>query len=384
MSGFGFQGEGGIVLPSSMLLQRSVQLWEGYSSRGVLFREGHVDNKRVWSSAPVREWRALGLQRRRRARVRAGRKSGGASSVVVCSQGIQAAPVEPPSEQDRNSQGFVRATNGGASQLRLDGDDVRLVSRDVIGDAYPANNSNGAHQGGGTAKLAKVSLRPPAHLPEGTRLDLDTSSTSDSSEDTIKSDESSPSPVEDMEPVGAKNVVAQPILLDKGRKDGNSFERFARARSAGRELAQRNGEAAGLGSAGEEGGYYKPKIGDYVMGTVASGNFSKVDVNIGAKELGHLFRKDVMPLDNSSIREMSWVLRDLPESNGAVDPPQGLRFVHDQEVLNLAVEAPMAVELGTVLTMQVKAITPSGRALLSARSVAREYAWQRVRQVLCP
>lgn len=350
-----------------MLSQRTVQLWEGCSSRTAPFRESHVESKR---SGSLREWKALCVQRRRRVRVSAGPKSGRA---VVRSQGIHAAPVAP---DERSSQGFVRATNGGASQLRLDGDDVRIASRDATGDG---------HEGGETAtpslvtRLARVSLRPPAPLPEGITPDV-SSPTSHTSEDTIPSDPTSPSSAQDVASTGAEEVAALPSLQGKGMQSSTSFERFARARAAGKELVQRNKEAAALGSASEDGVYYKPQTGDYVLGVVASGNFSKLDVDIGAGKLGYLLRKDVMPLDNCSVRAMSWAFPD-----GAVDPPpHGLCFVRDEEALSLAMEAPMAVAVGTVLIMEVKGITPSGRALLSARSVAREYAWQRVRQVPCP
>jgi hypothetical protein len=357
-------------LPASMLSQRSVQLWEGNSVGGFVLRGSHVDKRRGCGWAPLRGWKAVCL-RRGRVRVSAGRSSGRGVSVVVRSQGIQAAPVEP--KQERES---LRASNGGASQLRLDGDDVRVSSRDGAGDG-----ASGVNPG---SRLPRVELRTPAPLPEGSRLESDASSSSAGSEDAIGSDGAS-SAARDVELAGAKDGVAQPVLQDKGKKDVNSFERFARARAAGRELAQRGKVAGGLGFGSEEGVYYEPKIGDYVMGVVASGSFSRLDVDIGAKELGHLFRKDVLPLDNCSVREMSWEFPEgsLVESNGVVDPPHGPRFVGDDEVLNLAIEAPMAVELGTVLAVEVKGMTPSGRALLSARSVAREYAWQRVRQVSC-
>ncbi|KAG0586749.1 hypothetical protein KC19_2G114100 [Ceratodon purpureus] len=319
----------------------------------------HVDQTRVGSgsaAAAAPEWRALCLPGRGRGGV-----TGGA---VVCSQGVQAAPVE-------------RSCGSARSQLRLDGDDVGVASRD-----------GGAGGPGLVGRLARVSLRPPVPVPDGGGDDGDGEGDGfgdgDASEGGIGSDGGSADYGRGVGGNGGgRGVVAQPILQDKGKKETTSFERFARARAAGRELVERNKGAAGLGVANEEGVFYKPRVGDYVMGVVASGNFSKLDVNIGAKNLGHLFRKDVMPLDSCSIREMSWEFSDgnSAESSGVAGPRRGLRFVRDEDVLNMAIEAPMAVELGTVLTMEVKGMTPSGRALLSARSVAREYAWQRVRQL---
>lgn len=175
---------------------------------------------------------------------------------------------------------------------------------------------------------------------------------------------SSNSPVNDVE------YARSEALVHRARA---SVERLAMARPPGRELAKAND--SGLGE------YYNPKVGDYVIGTVASGNYFKLDIDIGAKRLAHLLCKDAMPLDICNVRDMSWPIPEADSEADGCDVP-GPWFVYDEEVLNLALEVPTVVERGTVFTLQVKGFSPAGAALLSARCVARGYAWQRVRQVI--
>lgn len=393
---------GNIRLPFSMLSQRSIQLWEGYSSGVCAFRENNVDAKAVYFfAAPIREWKAH-LQRRR---VRVSPRKASRAVSVVCSQGMQAKPVEFLPRQV-NSRDFVRGAGDGRSNpLYLDGDDIRAPAQCATCDTRPASELNDENEwfnhGEGRVDASTESgtedsstsaglVDPPARVsirtPEGGRPDSDGSETSSInalSVDSIDSDRSLHSAVTDVKASTARIAVNQPNLLSSPKKDMTSLERFARARAAGKELVEKNQEAR-LRYGDEEGVYYNPKVGDYVMGIVASGNHGTLDMDIGANKLGHLFWKNVVPLDVCNIKDMSGEFPDTnsPDSNVTLGPAGGPYFVHDEEVLNLALEAPMAVELGTVLTMEVKGITPSGRALLCARSVAREYSWQRVRQML--
>ena len=128
---------------------------------------------------------------------------------------------------------------------------------------------------------------------------------------------------------------------------------------------------------------YVPKVGDYVVGVVVSGNHSKLDIDIGAENLGHMFVKEVIPLDKSDLNEMSWKLPDVDsfECSSRIPACGQPLVVHDDEVLSMGVQAPLPVDLGTILTMEVLGETMSGRPLLSARSVTRKIAWQRVYQV---
>ncbi|KAH9549591.1 hypothetical protein CY35_10G028200 [Sphagnum magellanicum] len=130
--------------------------------------------------------------------------------------------------------------------------------------------------------------------------------------------------------------------------------------------------------------YYIPKVGDQVMGVVVSGNHSKLDIAIGAERLGHMFVSEMFPLDKRDLAENMW---EMPEGDSlatsGVAPPLGQALtVKDEEVLSMGgVDTHLPVEVGTILTMDVKGQMASGAALLSARSVARRNAWNRVQQI---
>ena len=286
---------------------------------------------------------------------------------VVCSQGIL--PKGGNSEEV-----LVRANDSGATQSCLDGADVRrAVPRDT-GGGEP--RVDGGFEDGVGNGLARVPLRSPASLPESWPDSFCSSDFTHISDRYLNSD------VQDVGATGVDIFIDLPEVLNSPTKDVTCVEKFARAREAGKELVKRS-KAGGARSAVEEGLYYKPKVGDYVIGIVASGNYGKLVIDIGAEKLAHLFRKDVMPLDVCNVREMSWELpcTDSLDINDIPSPNYGPRYVHDEEVLNLALEVTMPVERGTVLTMEVKGLTQTGIALLSARSVARGYAWHRIRQV---
>jgi hypothetical protein len=132
--------------------------------------------------------------------------------------------------------------------------------------------------------------------------------------------------------------------------------------------------------------YYIPKVGDQVMGVVVSGNHSKLDIAIGAEKLGHMFVSEMFPLDKRDLAENMWEMPEgdsLATSGVAPPPPLGQALtVKDEEVLSMGgVDTHLPVEVGTILTMDVKGQMASGAALLSARSVARRNAWNRVQQV---
>lgn len=134
---------------------------------------------------------------------------------------------------------------------------------------------------------------------------------------------------------------------------------------------------------------YIPKVGDQVMGVVVSGNHSKLDIAIGAERLGHMFVSEMFPLDKRDLAQNMWEMPqgDSLATSGVAPPPpspplgQALT-VKDEEVLSMGgVDTHLPVEVGTILTMDVKGQKASGAALLSARSVARRNAWNRVQQV---
>jgi hypothetical protein len=137
--------------------------------------------------------------------------------------------------------------------------------------------------------------------------------------------------------------------------------------------------------------YYVPSVGDIVIGVVVSSNHSKLDIDIGAQKLGHMFIKDLISLGQLELEEACWKIpndndRSLEGPHVPPAPPLGQPCVvhDDKEVLRTEIQTPSSspvVELGTVFVMEVKGETMSGRPLLSARSVARGFAWKRIRQV---
>ncbi|KAG0569585.1 hypothetical protein KC19_6G100900 [Ceratodon purpureus] len=353
-----------------MLAPKALHLWEGDSLR--LAARENADSKSASCSSPLRQWKAH-LQRRSRVKVGSGRRS--RALAVVSSQGTGVV--------GNSKEGFVRVSDGGASQSCLDGTDVR-VPFEENGDSGSEDFRDGmAGFGCGEPGVDdrfdgngfRVMLRSPDSASDGWPESFSSSDYGHISDRYLDSG---------VQDVGS--LVGVDDLGKKGRdplkEEVASIERFARARAAGRELVKRRDEVD-LGSEVEDGVYFEPKVGDFVIGTVASGNSGKLEVDIGAKKLAHMFRKDVMPLDVCNVREMSWELPegDSIDGNGISGHTDGPRYVHDEEVLNLALEVSMPVERGSVFVMEVKGLTPTGIAVLSARSVARGYAWQRVRQL---
>lgn len=126
--------------------------------------------------------------------------------------------------------------------------------------------------------------------------------------------------------------------------------------------------------------YYIPALGHRVVGVVVSGNYQKLDVDIGAAKLGHLHVRDLLPLDKLDIRESEWILPD--DGGGSGNPSLGRpHVVYDEEVYNSEAPEPLVVDVGTVLEMEVVGQTVSGNPLLSARKAAQRLQWDRVMQV---
>uniref|UniRef100_A0A7I4BCJ1 S1 motif domain-containing protein n=1 Tax=Physcomitrium patens TaxID=3218 RepID=A0A7I4BCJ1_PHYPA len=130
--------------------------------------------------------------------------------------------------------------------------------------------------------------------------------------------------------------------------------------------------------------YYVPICGHRVTGVVVSGNYAKLDMDIGAAKLGQMHVQEILPLDKFQIDQTSWILADdAGEGGGAGLPPNGHTHVlYDEEVFTYeAPESPLLVDIGTVLDMEVVGITTSGRALLSARKAAQRIEWNRIMQI---
>lgn len=126
--------------------------------------------------------------------------------------------------------------------------------------------------------------------------------------------------------------------------------------------------------------YYVPALGHRVVGVVVSGNYAKLEIDIGAAKLGHLHVRDLLPLDKVDIRESEWILPD--DGGGSGTPPLGRpHVVYDAEVYSFEDPEPLVVDTGTVLEMEVVGQTVSGNPLLSARKSAQRLQWDRVMQV---
>lgn len=395
------------LLPS-MLSQKGVQLWQGCPSCLRSHAED-IGHECVSWSPPSQTWKAsLNIGRKLKAsparKIHKGR--------IRWSQGNnnRAFAVESPLKEESFRPG-VRVSDGGAKQLCNGGhDDLRLVSRSSTGnpagttdeftgllenlnrelvtgdDGYIGENEDPISESiirnfgvvsqneNSSNGMPRVYLRAPAHVPK----------------DTVDKDDSDTSSFQNLEQAGNNGIAegAQSDTLDKEELD--LFQRFSMARAAGKLSLKDQVEGDGdseefeVEDEQDEGTCYCPKMGDYVMGVVVSGSHSKLDIEIGATKLGHMLRKDVIPLDKFDVEKMSW---DLPRENqqpptSFVAPQASIaRVVRDAEVLGMAIEGSLPVDIGTVLTMEVRGTTASGRPLLSARSVARKLAWERVIQV---
>ncbi|BBM97730.1 small subunit ribosomal protein S1 [Marchantia polymorpha subsp. ruderalis] len=127
--------------------------------------------------------------------------------------------------------------------------------------------------------------------------------------------------------------------------------------------------------------YYVPKVGDEVMGVIVSGNDYKLDVDVGAQQLGRMLTKDVYPVDLFRSDELFWEMNAV-EGGATQDFPVGrFRLVRDEEVFCLPAARAPIVEVGTVLRLKVQGVTLSGRPILSSRKVSIPVAWERVRQI---
>jgi small subunit ribosomal protein S1 len=122
------------------------------------------------------------------------------------------------------------------------------------------------------------------------------------------------------------------------------------------------------------------------VGVVVSGTHLTLDVDIGAAKLAQLPVQNLVPQDRISIENCKWVLAD--DAGGGDDgassgvPAHGHPHVlYDQEVFAYESPAPLAVEIGTVLEIEVIGETLTGITLLSARRAASRVAFDRIFQV---
>ncbi|CAH9128326.1 unnamed protein product [Cuscuta epithymum] len=125
--------------------------------------------------------------------------------------------------------------------------------------------------------------------------------------------------------------------------------------------------------------YFEPKPGDFVVGVVVSGNDRKLDVNIGADQLGVMLTKDVLPLNS---KEMGHLLCDLEKDAEMIMVPGKVGvLVNDVAFSEEPNPGKPVVDFGCILFAEVLGRTLSGRPLLSLRKLFRRLAWHRVRQI---
>jgi len=143
-------------------------------------------------------------------------------------------------------------------------------------------------------------------------------------------------------------------------------------------------ESQAVGLDDDDLDYYVPVPGHRVVGVVVSGNYAKLDVDIGAAKLGHLHVQDLLPLDKLDIHESKWILADDAGGGGSPGTPSLGRFhvVYDEQVYTYAAPEPLVVDIGTVLELEVVGQTVGGNPLLSARKAAQRLQWDRVMQVI--
>ncbi|KAI4389371.1 hypothetical protein MLD38_001603 [Melastoma candidum] len=125
--------------------------------------------------------------------------------------------------------------------------------------------------------------------------------------------------------------------------------------------------------------YYEPKVGDFVVGVVVSGNENRLDVNVGADLLGTMLKKEVLPLYDE---EKDYLLCDIKDDGGCQLGRGKMGIVKYDEAVSVSTgPGRPVVENGTVLFAEVLGRTLSGRPLLSTRRFFRRIAWHRVRQI---
>ncbi|KAL2651597.1 hypothetical protein R1flu_019725 [Riccia fluitans] len=127
--------------------------------------------------------------------------------------------------------------------------------------------------------------------------------------------------------------------------------------------------------------YYEPKAGDEVIGVVVSGSEYKLDVDIGAEQLGRVLTKDIYPLDLFRSDDFFWEFTAGEEGELQDFPVGRVRVCRDEEVFGPSAARSLLVEVGSVLRFKVVGVTLSGRPILSSRKIAFPLSWERARQI---
>lgn len=122
--------------------------------------------------------------------------------------------------------------------------------------------------------------------------------------------------------------------------------------------------------------FYDPKVGDWVLGVVVSGDANRIHVNIGSDVLATMLTKELLPLYDD---EMKRILCELPAEKKEPFAPGTIGIVKEEDSLSPGPPPGRpVVDMGTVLCAEVLGRTLGGKPLLSSRRVTRRIAWQRV------
>lgn len=143
----------------------------------------------------------------------------------------------------------------------------------------------------------------------------------------------------------------------------------------------------------EELEYYEPKVGDFVIGVVMSGNENRLEINIGSAGLARMYLNEVLPSNQSQMDRILCELRTdsytganyaaAADGNGCNLFGKGMMGILKEKRAigdGWTRTGTSPIEEGTILYAQVLGRTLSGEPLLSSRRFARRVAWQRVKQ----
>lgn len=144
----------------------------------------------------------------------------------------------------------------------------------------------------------------------------------------------------------------------------------------------------------EELEYYEPRVGDFVIGVVMSGNENRLEINIGSAGPARMYLNEVLPNNQSQMDRILCELRTdsytganyaaAADGNGCNLFGKGMMGIlkEKREIGDGWTRTGTSpIEEGTILYAQVLGRTLSGEPLLSSRRFARRVAWQRVKQI---
>lgn len=140
--------------------------------------------------------------------------------------------------------------------------------------------------------------------------------------------------------------------------------------------------------------YYEPRVGDFVIGVVVSGNGNRLEINIGSAGLARMYLSEVLHNNKSQMDRISCELPTdsyrganyaaAADGNGCNLIGKGMMgILKEKEAIGdgWTRTGTSPIEEGTILYAQVLGRTLSGESLLSSRRFARRVAWQRVKQI---